>query len=133
MFSQNRQCFFFTENRPSYGDAAETTLSWKNTRNYMNKMTVNEHDQFEICGILPINMGKLNKERKEEKKYIPSQILNILSTASGIVDVLISGLSLCKYFRLYEGPLGMGLIFKYLQVHFYFKSQPGKRHASARL
>ena len=113
MFIQNRQCFFFIENR-LYGDAAETTLPWKNTRNYMNKMTVIEHDQFEICGIVPIHMGKLNKERKEEKKNIPGQIMKKLSNASGVVDVLISGLNLCKYFRLYEGPLGTGLIFKKL-------------------
>ena len=111
MVIQNRQCFFFIENRPSYGDAAETSLSWKNTRNYMNKMIITEHDQFEVCGILPIDMGRLSKERKEERKYLPGQIINKLSAVSGTVDVFITGLSLWKYFRLYDGPLGMGHFF----------------------
>ena len=44
MVSHSRQCFFLTENRPSYGANAENTPPWKNTRNYMNKMTISEHD-----------------------------------------------------------------------------------------
>lgn len=116
MTSPNRQCFFITENR--YNSWAPTenslpiekSLPWKNTRNYMNRMTVSEDDQFEICGLIVVPIGKLTRERKEEKKAIPTQIISKLSRASGIVDVLISGLNLCKYFRIYEGPLGKGMI-----------------------
>ena len=98
MASHNRQCFFLTENRPSYGADAETTLPWKNTRNYMNRMTVSEHDQFEITGFFAIPVARWDNEReekKEESKNISAQVIRQLSTLSGIVHVLVSGISLC--------------------------------------
>ena len=98
MVSYNRQCFFLTENRPSFGADAETTLPWKNTRNYMNRMTVSEHDQFEISGFFAIPVGTSDRERegvKEESKNISAQVIKQLSTLSGIVHVLVSGISLC--------------------------------------
>jgi len=109
MVSHDRQCFFLTENRPSFGVAAETTLPWKNTRNYMNRMTVSEHDQFEISGLFAIPVETSEREReavKEESKSISAQIIKKLSTLSGIVHVLVSGISLC-YRRKLEG---MGFI-----------------------
>ena len=105
MVSHNRQCFFLTENRPSYGANAENTLPWKNTRNYMNRMTVSEHDQFEISGFFAISVGRWNSEReevKEELKIISAKVINKLSASSGIVDVLVSGISLC-YLRKRKG------------------------------
>ena len=105
MVSYNRQCFFLTENRPSYGGNAENTLPWRNTRNYMNRMTVSEHDQFEISGFFAIPVGRWNSERehvKEELKNISAQVISKLSASSGIVDVLVSGISLC-YLRKQEG------------------------------
>ena len=105
MVSYNRQCFFLTENRPSYGANAENTLPWRNTRNYMNRMTVSEHDQFEISGFFAIPVGRWNSEReqvREELKNISAQVISKLSASSGIVDVLVSGISLC-YLRKQEG------------------------------
>ena len=105
MVSYNRQCFFLTENRPSYGDNAENTPPWKNTRNYMNRMTVSEHDQFEISGFFALPVGYSAREREEvneESKNISAQIRRQLSTLSGVVDVLVSGISLC-YKRKCQG------------------------------
>ena len=98
MVGYNRQCFFLTENRPSYGANAEKTLPWKNTRNYMNRMIVSEHDQFEISGFFAIPVARWDKEReekKEESKNISAQVIRQLSMLSGIVHVLVSGISLC--------------------------------------
>ena len=105
MCNQNRQCFFFTENHHKNGVPNDHSLPWKNTRNYMNKMTVSEKDQFEICDIIPIHTGHMNRERKEEKKSIPRQIITKLSAMSGYVDVFVSGMKLLNnnYFPSDEG------------------------------
>ena len=98
MVSHNRQCFFLTENRPSYGANAENTLPWKNTRNYMNKMTVSEHDQFEISGFYAIPVETSDRERakvQEQFNNISAQVIRKLATLSGNVHVLVSGISLC--------------------------------------
>ena len=98
MVSQDRKCFFLTENRPSYGANAENTPPWKNTRNYMNRMTVSEHDQFEISGFYAIPVETSDRERaevNEELKNISAQVISKLSTLSGNVHVLASGISLC--------------------------------------
>ena len=105
MDSHNRQCFFLTENRLSYGANAENTPPWKNTRNYMNKMTISEHDQFEISGFYAIPVETWDKERnevKEESKNVSAEVISQLSMLSGVVDVLVSGISLC-YMRKREG------------------------------
>ena len=107
MVNQNRQCFFIIESHHKNYVVDEKSLPWKNTRNYMNKMTISEDDNFEICGLFAIPNGRLTKEQKEEKTNIPGRIIRKLSGSSGIVDVLVSGLNLCKRFRIYEGPLGM--------------------------
>ena len=105
MVIHNRQCFFLTENRPSYGANAENTLPWKNTRNYMNRMIISEHDQFEISGFFAIPVGNRKSERdevKEELKNISVQVISKLSASSGIVNVMVSGISLC-YLRKRKG------------------------------
>ena len=105
MCNQNRQCFFFTENHHKNGVPNDNNLPWKNTRNYMNRFTVSEDDCFEICGIIPIHTGQMNRERKEEKKSIPRQIVTKLSAMSGNVDVFVSGMKLLNnnYFPCDEG------------------------------
>ena len=105
MCGQNRQCFFLTENHFNNGARNDHSLPWKNTRNYMNKMAVSEKDQFEICAIIPIHTGQMNRERKEEKKSIPRRIITKLSAMSGNVDVFVSGMKLLnmKYFPSDEG------------------------------
>ena len=82
MDNHNRQCFFLTENRPSYGANAENTPPWKNTRNYMNRMTVSEHDQFEISGFYAIPVETWDRERnevKEESKNVSAEVISQLS------------------------------------------------------
>ena len=112
MFGQNRQCFFLTENHFKNGARNDNNLPWKNTRNYMNKFTVSEHDRFEICGIFPIHTGQMNKACKEERKNITRQIKTKLSAMSGTVDLFVSGMKLLydKYFPSDEG-MGLILIF----------------------
>ena len=109
MGDHNRQCFFLTENRYYNGVAVETSLPWKNTRNYMNKMTVSEYDQFEIFGCFAIPVATSKEEQEQlitESKNISARVINKLSAASGIVDVLVSGISLCRKRNLHkhEGP-----------------------------
>ena len=71
----------------------------------MNKMAVSEKDQFEICAIIPIHTGNMNRERKEEKKSIPRRIITKLSAMSGTADVFVSGMKLLNnnYFPCDEG------------------------------
>ena len=105
MVSHDRQCFFLTENRPSYGANADNTPPWKNARNYMNRMTVSEHDQFEISGFYAIPVETSDREReavKEEFENISAQVIENLSTLSGNFHVLVSGISLC-YKQKFKG------------------------------
>lgn len=109
MSIQNRQCFFFTENHFKNGAKNMNNLPWKNTRNYMNKITVSEDDQFEICGLFPIHTGNMNRDCKEEKKNIPRRIITKLSAMSGTVDVFVSGMKLL-YNKFFPSDEGMGSI-----------------------
>ena len=101
MVNQNRQCFFFTENRTGKASAIATSLLWKNTRMYMNKMTVSEEDQFEISGFFSINSGKWSNlevgefNNKDKRK----QITKKLSAASGTVHIFTSGINLTRNFN----------------------------------
>ena len=85
MEKQDRQCFFFTENRTVKGAPTTACLPWKNTRMYMNKMTVSEEDQFEICGFFSINSSNLGNWKIQDFNYASKrqQIINKLSAASG--------------------------------------------------
>ena len=96
MVNKNRQCYFFTENRTGKLPAPEISLPWKNTRNYMNKMTVSEEDQYEICGFysIPSTLGKSVIPRP-----LQQQITNELTAASGEVDLFLSGINLSKSYK----------------------------------
>ena len=101
MVHQNRQCFFFTENRIGKVATTIASLPWKDKRMYMNKMTVSEEDKFEICGFFSIDSGKwsnrnLRRFHNENKR---KDIIAKLPAASGTVHLFTSGISLTKNFR----------------------------------
>ena len=98
MVNKNRQCFFFTENRTRKTTTNETSLPWKNTRMYMNKMTISEDDQFELCGFFDICNPSMKRSNKNHEN-IQNQI-NKLSAASGTVHLFISGINLTKRFKI---------------------------------
>ena len=130
MSIQNRQYFFFTENHFKNGVPNENNSPWKNTRNYMNKMTIAENDHFEVCGIFPIYTGHMNRECKEEKKNIPRQIITKMSAMSGTVDVFVSGMKLLlnKYFPSVEGMGFLMAIVSILTHSNYSQITIGKTH-----
>ena len=100
MVNESRQCFFFTENRTGKKAASTAELPLKNTRIYMNKMTISEENQFEICGFYSIPSTLV-------KSVIPTplqqQITNELTAASGKVDLFMSGINLSKCNKSYNG------------------------------
>ena len=111
MVNKNRQCFFFTENRIGKARVTTADLPWKNTRIYMNKMTVSEEDQFEICGFFSVNSSNLGNWKLQDFNYASKrqQIINILSAASGNVHLFTSGINLARNFHWKNA---MGFIFK---------------------
>ena len=101
MVHQNRQCFFFTENRIGKVATTIASLPWKDKRMYMNKMTVSEEDQFEICGFFSIDIGKwsIRDKGRFQNENKREEIIKKLSAASGTVHLFTSGINLTKNFK----------------------------------
>ena len=121
MVNLNRQCFFFTENRPQNRGELKTYLPWKNTRMYMNRMVVAEADQFEISGFFPINSPIRKRNKRNGRNFTKTdqdedirEIIDKLSGASGTVHLFISGINLTD--RLY---LITEMVRKFYRIMFY--------------